>query len=174
MDKPRHPQLNSNRPQENKWSALPKREVRRQCSANVATPEQCRSRIPFGIPTGHLILSFLLTLLFVPGLAETGARQPAAPGSTMLEAARTFLATLDPAQNSKAVLPFNSEERFHWFYTPVSRKGIPLKELKASQRQAALALLRAGLSEKGYTKAETIRKLEGVLRELEGSSGPTR
>jgi hypothetical protein len=89
----------------------------------------------------------------------------------MLEAARTFLATLDPAQNSKAVLPFNSEERFHWFYTPVSRKGIPLKELKASQREAALALLRAGLSEKGYTKAETIRKLEGVLRELEGSSG---
>jgi hypothetical protein len=34
--------------------------------------------------------------------------------------------------------------------------------------------LRAGLSEKGYTKAETIRKLEGVLRELEGGSGPTR
>jgi hypothetical protein len=116
----------------------------------------------------------ILGLLFGPGLAETGARQSAAPGSTMLDAARMFLATLDPAQKSKAVQPFNSEERFHWFYTPVSRKGIPLKELTAAQRQAALALLRAGLSEKGYTKAETIRKLEGVLRELEGSSGPTR
>jgi Protein of unknown function (DUF3500) len=177
MDKPRHPQLIKaveNRVQENKWSALPKREARRQSSANVATPEQSRSPIPFGIPTYNVMLSLLLALLFVPGLAETGAGQTAAPGATMLEAARTFLATLNPAQNSKAVLPFNSEERFHWFYTPVSRKGIPLKELKASQREAALALLRAGLSEKGYTKAETIRKLEGVLREIEGSSGPTR
>ena len=127
-----------------------------------------------GIPTCNIILALLLALLFVPGLAETGARQAAAPGSTMLEAARAFLATLDPAQNSEAVLPFNSEERFHWFYTPVSRKGVSLKDLKASQREAALALLRAGLSEKGYTKAETIRKLEGVLREMEGSSGPTR
>jgi hypothetical protein len=67
------------------------------------------------------------------------------------------------------VLPFNSEERFRWFYTPVSRKGIPLKELSASQKSAGLALLRAGLSEKGYTKAEMIRKLEDVLRELERS-----
>jgi len=41
------------------------------------------------------------------------------------------------------------------------------------QQQAALALLRAGLSEKGYTKAEMIRKLEEVLRELEGR-GSTR
>jgi len=77
--------------------------------------------------TCYLVLWLLPALLFVEGLAEAGARQTAASGSTMLEAARTFLATLDPAQNSKAVLPFNSEERFHWFYTPVSRKGIPLK-----------------------------------------------
>jgi len=39
------------------------------------------------------------------------------------------------------------------------------------QQQAALALLRAGLSEKGYTKVELIRKLEEVLR---GLDGPTR
>src|SRR5437899_5098612 len=77
---------------------------------------------------------------------------------TMLHAASAFLASLDAGQRAKAVLPFNSEERFHWFYVPVARKGIPLKELNAAQKQAALALLRAGLSEKGYSKAETIRK----------------
>jgi hypothetical protein len=120
------------------------------------------------------MMRLLLALVLVPGLAEIGAAQTAPPASTMLDAARTFLATLDPAQKSKAVLPFNSEERFHWFYTPVSRKGIPLKELNASQQQTALALLRAGLSEKGYTKAEMIRKLEEVLRELEQGRGPTR
>jgi hypothetical protein len=98
----------------------------------------------------------------------------AAPGGAMLEAGRSFLATLDPAQKANAVMPFNSEERFHWFYTPVPRKGIPLKELNASQQKAALALLHAGLSEKGYSKAETIRKLEEVLREMEQGRGPTR
>src|SRR5215468_3937216 len=116
----------------------------------------------------------LLTLMLLPGLAEMGFAQTATRTPTMLDAARMFLADLSPEQKSKAVLPFNSGERFHWFYTPVSRKGIPLKELSASQKLAGLALLRAGLSEKGYTKAEMIRKLESVLRDLEQSHGPTR
>lgn len=116
----------------------------------------------------------VLACVLVLGLAQTGAAQPAPSASTMLDASRAFLATLDPAQKSKAMLPFNSEERFRWFYTPVSRKGVPLKELNGPQQKAALALLHAGLSEKGYTKAETIRKLEDVLRELEQGRGPTR
>jgi hypothetical protein len=165
------PQAIDNQANENRSSAMPEREVCRPTRLAAATRDQSRSRRPFGRPSSNAILPLMLALLIVPGLAETGARQTTASRSTMLEAARTFLATLNSAQNSKAVLPFNSEERFHWFYTPASRKGIPLKALKASQREAALALLRAGLSEKGYTKAETIRKLEGVLRELEGSSG---
>ena len=121
-----------------------------------------------------MITRLLLTIVLAASLAQTGAAQTARPASPMLEAAGAFLATLKPAQKAKAVLPFNSEERFHWFYTPVSRKGIPLKELNALQRQAGLALLRAGLSEQGYAKAQTIRKLEEVLRELEQDRGPTR
>jgi hypothetical protein len=116
------------------------------------------------------MIRLLLALVLVPALVQTAAAQASPPASAMFDAARAFLATLAPAQKSKAVLPFNSDERFHWFYTPVSRKGIPLKELNDSQQQAALALLRAGLGEKGYTKAELIRKLEEVLHELEGSS----
>src|SRR6266849_2406171 len=114
------------------------------------------------------MIRLLLALVLVPALAQTAAAQTSPPASTMLDAARAFLTTLAPAQKSKAVLPFNSEERFHWFYTPVSRKGIPLKELNTLQQQAALALLRAGLSEKGYAKVELIRKLEEVLRRLDG------
>src|SRR6267143_6841426 len=117
------------------------------------------------------MLRLLLPLTIALGTAVAGAAQTA---TSMLDATRAFLATLDPAQKSKAVLPFNSEERFRWFYTPVSRKGVPLKELNASQQKAALALLHAGLSEKGYSKAETIRKLEDVLREIEQGKGPTR
>ena len=120
------------------------------------------------------MMRLLLALMLLPGLAETIAAQNAPSAPTMVDAGRAFLATLNPAQKSEAVFPFNSEERFRWFYTPVPRKGIPLKELNATQQKAALALLRAGLSEQGYTKAETIRKLEEVLRELEQGKGPTR
>jgi hypothetical protein len=123
------------------------------------------------------MMRLLLALTLLQGFAATIAAQNAqnAPSaSTVLDASRAFLATLDPAQKSEAVFPFNSQERFRWFYTPVSRKGVPLKELNATQRKAALVLLRAGLSEQGYTKTETIRKLEDVLREIEQGSGPTR
>jgi len=117
------------------------------------------------------MLRLLLTFTIALGTAVAGAAQTA---TSMLDATRAFLATLDSAQKAKAVLPFNSEERFRWFYTPVSRKGLPLKEMNTSQQRAALLLLHAGLSEKGYTKAETIRKLEDVLREIEQGKGPTR
>ena len=83
----------------------------------------------------------LLTLIVLPGLAAATAAQTAPSAFSMLDAGRTFLATLDSAQKSKTVYPFNSEERFRWFYTPVSRKGIPLKELNATQQKAALELL---------------------------------
>lgn len=110
-------------------------------------------------------------LLALPGAALFAQ---SLPDPTMLHTASAFLASLDGGQRAKAVLPFNSEERFRWFYVPVARKGIPLKELNAAQKQAALALLHAGLSEKGYSKAETIRKLEDVLREIEQGRGAVR
>jgi hypothetical protein len=84
-------------------------------------------------------MRLMVALVLLPGLAKTGMAQTAPPTPTMLDAARTFLSDLNPAQKSKAVLPFNSEERFRWFYTPVSRKGIPLKELSGSQKLAGLA-----------------------------------
>lgn len=120
-----------------------------------------------------MITRLVLTMVFVT-VAQSGAAQTVLPATTVLEAADAFLATLAPAQRARAVVAFNSEERFHWFYTPVSRKGISLKELNPSQREAGLALLRAGLSEQGFDKTQTIRKLEEVLRELEQDRGATR
>lgn len=56
-----------------------------------------------------------------------------------------------------------------------ARSSACLIESSRASVHTSPQLLRAGLSEKGYTKAEMIRKLEGVLREIEGrSSGPTR
>ncbi len=120
------------------------------------------------MPFRALILLVSLGMLALPLWAQEGVSTP------MLKASRAFLATLTPEQKTRSTFPFNSDERFRWFYTPVSRKGIPLKEMTEPQKKAAMDLLRAGLSEKGYTKAETIRALENVLRELEKDQGPTR
>ena len=65
------------------------------------------------------------------------------------------------------MFPFDSEERFRWFFTPVERRGITLKTMDPAQRDAAFALLRAGLSAKGYKKVEVIRRLEELLRQMQ-------
>ena len=94
------------------------------------------------------------------------------PPPAMVTAARAFLDSLTPEQKQKAQLPLDADERFNWFYTPVPRKGLTLKEMNEAQRTAAMSLVRAGLSEKGYSKAETIRALEDILAEIE--KNPTR
>lgn len=112
----------------------------------------------------------------VVGLALTG--QPPAPtGTRMAEAAKTFLASLDPGQKKKAALAFDDPRRTAWFFTPQqtdrkpTRVGLRLDEMTAEQKTAALGLLRTGLSEKGYEQATTIMSLEGILNELEGPKG---
>jgi hypothetical protein len=87
--------------------------------------------------------------------------------TSMAGAAQAFLATLDDAQKARARLAFDAEERFNWYFTPVPRAGLPLKQMTPPQREAAFALLHVGLSEKGYSKAEAIRALEPVLAEIE-------
>jgi 2-(1,2-epoxy-1,2-dihydrophenyl)acetyl-CoA isomerase len=94
------------------------------------------------------------------------------PAANMAKAATAFLATLDEGQAKLAKLPFDSEERFNWFFVPRARVGLPLKQMTAAQRDAARALLEAGLSEKGYSKAEAVRMLEPVLAAIE--SNPVR
>jgi len=99
------------------------------------------------------------------------AKAPATP--TMSSAARAFLDSLQAEQRQQAAFKIDDDERFNWFYTPVARKGLPLRDMTPAQRQLAMALLRAGLSQQGYTKATTIMSVEDILRVLE-SNGPRR
>ncbi len=91
-------------------------------------------------------------------------------GATLLEASQTFLRSLGDEQRAKVVYAFNSAERFDWHYVPKQRIGLALKDLPPSQQAQVMNVLQAGLSEQGYSKAETIRQLEPVLREIEGSA----
>ncbi len=114
--------------------------------------------------TGRIVV-FVLGL-FALSVSARVAEQ-ARPEVAMARAADAFLATLDAAQRAKVEYPFDSEERFNWHFVPRVRKGLPLAEMTPAQRDAAVVLLKTGLSASGYSRAEAIRNLENVLRALE-------
>src|SRR5262245_18505720 len=96
------------------------------------------------------------------GLTALGGPSPAA----MASAAERFLESLTPDQRQRATFAFDSDERTHWHFIPTEafpRKGLTIKEMTAAQRTLAHALLRAGLSQRGYLTATQIMELEGVL-----------
>ena len=88
----------------------------------------------------------------------------------MARAANALLASLTPEQKAQATFPFESDakgERVNWHFIPRDRKGLPIKDMTEPQVALARALLKTGLSEDGYKKAETIQSLEAILREME-------
>ena len=115
----------------------------------------------------RLLLS--LSLLVILTSASMFGADPSA--AAMARAATAFLATLDAGQAPKARFAFDAAERTHWHFIPTemfARNGLTLKEMTLPQREAAHALLKAGLSQHGYLTATTIMSLENVLRALEG------
>lgn len=88
----------------------------------------------------------------------------------MSDAANALLASLTEAQRAQATFQVNEAERENWFFVPIARKGLTLKEMTQEQRHLAQALLSAGLSQQGYIKATSIMSLEDVLRLLEGDN----
>jgi hypothetical protein len=96
------------------------------------------------------------------------------PAPAMREAAVRFLASLSPEQQKAAHLSLDAPNRSDWHWVPKpTRKGIPLRDMTPTQREAALALLKTGLSESGYHRARTIFDLENILFVTEKNS-PTR
>src|SRR5438270_3411215 len=130
---------------------------------------------PWGPRTMKLSRMLLaLTLVgILTGIAYV--RQAAEPsGARMADAADRFLATLSAEQKAKATFDFDDKERFNWHFVPLqdarkrsTRKGLPLQDMTEEQKESARALVKAGTSTGGYTKATTIMSLEAILRELE-------
>lgn len=92
----------------------------------------------------------------------------------MTEATERFLAALSPEQKQKASFELKDDERQNWHFTPVPRKGLPLKEMSGDQRALALGLLNTGLSQRGFLKATSVMSLEAILKEIEQGKGPVR
>jgi hypothetical protein len=115
--------------------------------------------------TSRAVLMLALFSIFVVPASLNSA--PPGAGETMSAAASAFLADLNAEQRSKASFAFDHDSRFEFRYTPRARTGLPLKEMTEPQRAKAHALLKTGLSMRGYTTATTIISLENVLKAIE-------
>jgi Protein of unknown function (DUF3500) len=82
--------------------------------------------------------------------------------------ANTFIQSLDAAQRTKALYPFDTEERYRFVYVPVDdRKGISVNELNPAQQRFCMDLLNSCLSQEAVKKVSEIMQLEILLKELE-------
>ena len=91
---------------------------------------------------------------------------PVSPAAAIAEAAGAFLDALSADGRSRARYAFDDPERVRWHWTTpgrVPRNGLPLAEMSAAQRDLALALLRASLSEAGYAQNLAITQLQAEL-----------
>ncbi len=90
----------------------------------------------------------------------------------MTSAAVTFIGALDAEQKKTALLDYDTPKRVEWHFIPMDeRKGLQIKHMTQPQRDAAHALLKAALSEMGYSKATRIMNLERLLNEFEAGKG---
>jgi hypothetical protein len=117
-------------------------------------------------------LPVFLGLVFVAATAvamSTAGPSPdeGPPGPALADAATKLLASLTPEQRQKMTFTLEDAHRVEWFFVPIARKGVPLKELTPAQRPLVHALLKAGLGQVGYRLTTQIMELDKVLAEIE-------
>ena len=110
--------------------------------------------------------SGFLAAILCCGLAS--AQSSLSVASKIVASANGFLSSLDEGQRSKVLFEFNdAAQRMKWSNLPttmVPRAGLKMGDLSAPQRKAAMGLLAATLSKRGYEK---------VLATLRASSPST-
>ena len=70
------------------------------------------------------------------------------------------------------MFPYADAERLRWHFIPnemFPRKGVSFRTMSPAQKEKAHALLKSGLSQKGYLTATAIIDLEDTLRAIENS-----
>ena len=87
----------------------------------------------------------------------------------VVEAAKLFLAALEPEQKVRTVFSVEDSEWRRWSNVDNGifvRQGVSLKEMSTRQREAAMDLMRASLSAKGLQLSLDIMKTDQTLREI--------
>jgi hypothetical protein len=104
------------------------------------------------------------------GTVKTGLFPIIASGVTtapVRQAAERFLAALDEGQRARTTFPVDHVEWRLWNNIHrYARQGVSFDEMSREQRERAFALLRAGLSARGFETSRDIMRLNGYLAEL--------
>jgi len=104
------------------------------------------------------------------GDLETGLFEIAATGvstAPVVTAAQAFVNSLDDIQRAASVFEVDSIEWRDWHNVHrYERKGVARWQMSAEQEAAALELLRASLSARGFANARDIMRLNQTIREL--------
>ena len=84
------------------------------------------------------------------------------------EAGEAFVATLDEVQRAACVHAIDSNNWRRWcnWEQYALRHGMSLEEMRPAQREAALELVRASLSVRGFETARNVMKLNHTLAEI--------
>ncbi len=90
-------------------------------------------------------------------------------GQELSVLANNFIETLSPELKAETLMNLDNEERLRFNFVPIKRKGVTFKDFNETQKEAAIALLKASLSEDGYKKTVAITQLENVLIVLENN-----
>jgi hypothetical protein len=111
-----------------------------------------------------------LALIVVP-MQRAHAQTPTA---RIVTAAKSFLTSLDEKQRARVLFAFDDEQqRVRWSNLPVRmtpRAGLSMGELNAAQRAAAMTLVSAALSKRGFEKVQEMVEADEVLKKNENNN----
>ena len=86
-------------------------------------------------------------------------------------AALAWLDSLDQRQRGRATFSFEDDERYVWAYTPGTRQGLAIGDMRPDQRAGAMALVASALSSRTAGEVGAIMALETILGGLERADG---
>ena len=96
---------------------------------------------------------------------------PVAVATLMAQRGIEFLNCLRPSQKHKAMYEYSDRERLYWYYTPLKRHGLPLRDMLPYQRECAMTFMATGLTSNLYKTVHRIMELETILGSLERNEG---
>ncbi|HCV27968.1 MAG TPA: DUF3500 domain-containing protein [Dehalococcoidia bacterium] len=99
-----------------------------------------------------------------PALAKAPATAAAMAG-----AAKALLAEI--GSDSRLAFEFGNEQQFEWDYRPHVRAGVPLLDMSANGRRAAMHLVEVSVGIRANEKATSIMSLESTLADHEALDG---
>lgn len=89
----------------------------------------------------------------------------------MAAAAAAWLDSLSPEQRAKATYEYMDGERVFWYYPPLNRHGLALRDMDDEQRKRAYGIMESGLTPRAYKQASQIIDHETILGKLEKERG---